>query len=92
MGNACIPGSSMGSDFDADFAHKLQQKKLNKVKSYRGDEQEISFDLGEPKPGPSLLNQLMPGQVFDPRQIDFSALTLPNSHRSTKSKNTKNKN
>ena len=76
----CIPGTST----DYDFTHKLQQKKVKKP-LFRADDGEAAFDFSEVKSGPSLLNQLLPGQVFDPRQIDFSALMLPNSHRSGKS-------
>ena len=87
-----MAGTSADSSYAIDYSHKLQQKKPIKLKSYRPDDNEVQFEFGEPKPGPSLLNQLVPGQAFDPRQIDFSALTLPNSHRSTKSKSSKNKN
>ena len=91
----CFTGHDDNDDNDDEHepefpSHKLPKKpKPTRVHRTDNDAESDSFNffsVGESKPGPSLLNQLMPGQAFDPRQIDFSALTLPNSHRSTKNK------
>jgi hypothetical protein len=62
-------------------------KRPKPCKTARVDDGDFGFGFVDPKP--SLLNQLTPGQRFDPRQIDFSMLTLPNCHRSNKNKKTK---
>ena len=80
-------GNSTG--FEPDLPSRLPKKQKNSSKVNRVDESEVEsnyFGGIEPKPCSSLLNQLAPGQVFDPRNIDFSALTLPNSHKSSKNK------
>ena len=86
-GVRCFTGHD--DDIESDLRLQKLPKKPKPTRVHRTDTDESeSFDVfgGESKPGPSLLNQLLPGQAFDPRQIDFSALTLPNSHRSTKNK------
>jgi len=78
------------TEFGHELSHKLpkkaRQSKVNRADETEGDSGFELYGGHESKPGPSLLHQLMPGQAFDPRTIDFSALTLPNSHKSTKNK------